>query len=175
MVHYQDKLKQNNAERATGAAVKAVSFDMGGETGLADGDIITLGALPLQSITTDLKIIVGTEFNGTTPQFVVGQYNRQTGAFVPVTATVVLDGSGQALFRVPLISADFPNLNADGTAYTGDPSIVNDDATALAVQWTGGATAPTAGECTLVFHHDYYGTTTAKYGCDNVPLSVYAK
>jgi len=175
MVYFNDGIHQNNAERATGVAVKEVRFDAAGDVRLANGDIVTLGALPRQSVTTDLKIVVGIEFDGTTPQLVVGQYNRQTGNFTALTATVVLASSGKAVFRVPLITSDFPNLNADGTAYTGDPVIVNDDSTAIAIKWTGGVTAPTAGELALVFHHDYYGTTDAKYGCDNVPLTVYGQ
>ncbi len=172
-VYYADNINQNNAESVSAVAVKNVSFDVAGEAGLANGDIITLGSLPLKSVTTGLKIVVGTEFDGDTPQFVVGQYNRQNGAFTAITATVVLASSGQALFIVPLIEGDFPNLNADGSAYTGDPELVNDDQTAIAIRWTGGATAPTAGELALMFHHDYYGVTNGKYGCDNTPLTVY--
>jgi len=175
-VYYADSINQNNAERATGVAVKNVTFDMVGDIGLVNGDIITLGTLPRQSISTDLKVIVGTEFDGTTPQFIVGQYNRQTGVFVDMADPIVLTSSGKAVFRASLTSADFPNLNPDGSAYTGEAEcVINDDNTAIAIKWTGGVTSPTAGDCALVFHHDYFGTNNAKYGLDNVPLTVYER
>lgn len=114
MVYYADSIKQNNAEKATGVAVKALTFDMAGDVGLVNGDIVTLGVLPRQSITTDLKVIVGTGFNGTTPQFIVGQYNRQNGAFVDMTETIVLTGVGKAVYRVNLTSSDFLILTLMG-------------------------------------------------------------
>ncbi len=173
-VYYADSINQNNAESVSAVSVKNISFDDGGELGLANGDIITLGSLPLKSITTDLKVLVTEEFDGDTPQFIVGQYNRQTGAFADITETIVLTGSGQALFRVNLSPGDFPNLAPDGTAFAGEfNAITNDDQTAIAIKWIGGATAPTKGDMRLIFHTDYYGVTNGKYGCDNTPLTVY--
>ncbi len=172
-VYFADKLNQNNAERATGVAVKTLRFSTAKPFSLVTSDIITIGTLPRQSLTTGLSVIVDEDFDGTTPQFVLGFYDRTAGTFTAMTATIVLAGAFGSVIRVPLIPI-VANINADGTAYTGtDPLIVNDDQTAIAIQWTGGATSPTVGECSLILHHDYYGTATAKYGLDNTPLTVY--
>jgi len=175
MVYYKDNIKQNNAERATGVAVKTLSFDMAGEAGLADGDIITVGSLPLQSLTTGLSVIVPIQFDGDTPTFQLGYYNRTTKVFVAMTGDIILSGAAGKVIRVPLIS-DTTNVNDDGTAYTGETDfILNDDHTAIAIEWGGGAVSPTVGECTILLHHDYFGVATAKYGCDNTPMSVYSE
>lgn len=169
MVYTNGKLHLNNMERASGGITKHIGFDMATAPLVAD-DVVILGALPRESITLDMRLLVHNGFDD--GGFELGYYQYNTGTFVEF-ATVLpnaIDTDGQV---VVLAMPTVGQLNPDGTQYIGpNGGIWNGDVeTVIALRWTDGT--PTVGDASLMATHTYYGTKDGKYGGDYVPMTPY--
>jgi len=159
-------------ERGSCGATKRVGFDVSGAD-LASDDVIVLGALPRESVTIDIRILVHEAFNGTTPAFDLGYYNYNSGTFISIASitTAALDAADfQIVVPMPVTG----NINLAGAAYTGTSGGIwnGKKETVLAIEWKGGAMAPTTGQCDIVTTHTYFGTKDGKYGLARVPMTI---
>ena len=162
------KLNLNNMERASGGATKFLDGN-----GLVDGDIIALGGLPKESLTTQIVILVpeqwvaGALAEGTID---LGYWEQATETFTPFVTGIQM-GKGKILLAGPIDGT----RNPDGTAYTGDELLLwnGDVETDIAARYTGSTTPDEGSVAHIVFTHTYYGTKNGKYGLDNIPMTPY--
>lgn len=156
----------NNMERSSGGMTKYIGHDMVSEPLVAD-DVVILGALPRESLTIDMRIIVQEIFdNG---GFDVGFYNYGSGTFTTI-ATIAPPATNN--FRTIVLDMPTDGVSGeDGLQYTGDRgSIWNGESeTIIAMKWTG--STPTVGQAKLVSTHTYFGTKEGAYGGDYVPMN----
>jgi len=166
-IYLNGKLNQNNMERASGGVTKYVKGE-----GLVAGDIVSLGALPRESVTTQIVILNETAWGLDSANSTVdlGYYEQATGTFTPFVTDIQL-GKGKILISGPIDGT----RNPDGTAYTGEELLLwnGDKETEIALRYTGSATPLSTDEINIVFTHVYYGTKNGKYGLDHVPMTPY--
>lgn len=171
MIYSNGKMHLNNMERSSSGVTKHIGFDMAPNPLVAD-DVIVLGALPRESITLDMRILVREAFD--VGEFVLGFYSYPDDLFVPIAE--VLTGALDTKDKVIVIDMPVNGLiDKDDALYTGNRGSIwnGDKETVLAILWVGGT--PTTGMCTLVTSHTYFGTKDGKYGADYVPLTVYGQ
>ena len=157
-------------ERVSAGVTKYLSGD-----GLVNGDIVVLGALPRESITNQIVILVPEQWVGgalANGKIDLGYYVHATGAFTAFASGIQM-GKGKILLAGPISGT----RNADGTAYTGSELLLwnGDKETVVAAKYTGSATPDEGSEAHIVFTHTYFGTKNGKYGLENVPMTPYGE
>lgn len=173
MVYEAGRKQLNDMERTSGGATK--QLDMGTvEAGLVTGDVVILGALPRESITNDIRILVAEAFDGTAPAFDLGYYDYNSGTFVAF-AVVAAAALGTKDRSIVVSMPTTGQIDSAGVAYTGNRGAIwnGQSETILAIQWKGGATSPTKGQAHVVTSHTYYGTKDGQYGLAKVPMKPY--
>ena len=152
-------------ERASAGATKYLNGE-----GLVSGDIILLGALPRESVTNQIVLLVpkqwvtGALATGTID---LGYWETASEVFTPF-ATGIQMGGGKILLAGPIDGT----RNADGTAYAGDELLLwnGDGETHIAAKYTGSGVPAVGSEAHIVFTHTYYGTKDGAYGLADVPM-----
>jgi len=166
-IQLNGNLHQNNMERASGGAAKYLKG-----FGLVNGDIVTLGALPKESLTTQIVILVPEAWSNDSANSTIdlGYWEQATETFTPFASDIQL-GAGKILLAGPIAGT----RNPDGTAYTGDELLLwnGEKETEIAARYTGSATPLETDEAHIVLTHVYYGTKNGKYGLDHVPMTPY--
>lgn len=170
-VYNNGKMNLNNMERSSAGMTKHIGAEMVSAP-LVAGDVVVLGALPRESVTTDMRVLVNEAFDG--GGFELGYYDFNSGTFV-VFSTIILAAIDEADKAIVLAMPVNGQINPDDTIYAGDRGgIWNGDVeTVIAMRWTGAT--PTTGRATFVTTHTYFGTKDGSYGSDYVPLTVYGE
>jgi hypothetical protein len=170
MAKYKNDTKyKNNAEFTTSAAIKHLFWNDANGSALQVNDVVDLGILPPDTITTDMMIAVDTAFIGTAPAIDINVVNADGSLVVTITGINV---SKQGIIILGNIGTTA--YNPDGTTFIGDKPVIwnKDDGVNYSVIWKGGS-APTAGALRIIFSYNHLEQTDDGFGLATQPFNIY--
>lgn len=168
--HLVDRKYKNNAEFASSSAVKYVSFDCTVDgSAIQSGDIINVGTIPADTITTSVMLVIDEAFNGglDTLDLIVVDKND----------AIIADVANIEVFTAGIIilgNLGTTNVfNPDSTAYDGDDSIIyNQDSDVTYTLLYQASGVPTEGKAKLVLGYQYLDKTSEAFGLATQPLNI---
>jgi len=162
----------NNMERSAGTAVFYVNAENGDGEFYEDGDIILVGAVPRESITTIGVLDIVSDFGGANVELDLGHPTYDPDG--NITGVNVFDTINVNVWEPKAITLPLQLKNGAGndaerilSAWEGSVAI------AVQIKLNGSALNKD-GKLRLIFGYNYFGTRDGKYGNGVVPLTVYS-